>query len=294
MHVVLATDGSEEAEAAASLLIAGARRDTVTITAFSVATLADTAPGWPPDYLKDAVAEDLERAERTSRTVAEHLAQNGFRSSSLVGTGHPGAQVLHELDRGTTDLVVMGYGRHRWLGTRLLGSTGSFLLQEAPTSVLLAHRAPASLERCRVLLATDGSAEARVAASGLEGFLDPHRCSIKVVTASAMPPKWSTAVDSGLTAPYVGPPLTPDALEELLQTERALSQAGFAAETEMVFGPVKSSLLNAVRDGQFDLAVVGSRGLGPIRRALMGSVSEALVNHAPATLVGRARLGPAG
>ncbi|HLI55798.1 MAG TPA: universal stress protein, partial [Actinomycetota bacterium] len=255
MHVLLASDGSAEANAAASLLIAGARRDTVSVTVLSVAALAGASPGWPPDYLKDAVAEDQERAERTAQAVAERLTQSGFRTTARTGKGHPGAEVLRELAREGTDLAVLGYGTHRWLGSRLLGSTGSFVLQEAPSSVLLAHTGPASLEQCRVLVATDGSPEAQAADSVLDGFLDPDRCMMEVVTASAMPPIWTAAIDSGLTAPYVGPTLSSDAFQELLQTERTnaeaiagqsahrLHAAGFRPEIQMVFGPVKSSLL---------------------------------------------------
>jgi nucleotide-binding universal stress UspA family protein len=33
--------------------------------------------------------------------------------------------------------------------------------------------------------------------------------------------------------------------------------------------------------GDFGLIVMGSRGLGPIKRRLMGSVSESVVRHAP-------------
>jgi len=38
----------------------------------------------------------------------------------------------------------------------------------------------------------------------------------------------------------------------------------------------------------FDLVAVGSRGLGPIARAILGSVSDQVVRHSPAALIGRA------
>ncbi|HWD07787.1 MAG TPA: universal stress protein [Actinomycetota bacterium] len=301
MRLVLASEGSAEANAAASLLIAGARRDEVSVTVLSVAALGGSSHGWPPDYLKEAVARDLERAEKTAAAVSDRLARSGFRTTARTGNGHPGTEVLRELEREDVGLAVLGYGTHRWLGTRLLGSTGSYVLQEAPTPVLLVHRAPPSLEHLHVLVATDGSPGALAAASMVPTLLDPARCSLEVVSASVMPPTWAAAVDSGLVAPYVGSALTPDAFEELIGAERAQTETiasrtaeqlraeGFRTDVQALFGPVKSSLLRETEYGHFDLVVVGSRGLGPIRRALMGSVSEAMVNHTPATLVGRRR-----
>jgi nucleotide-binding universal stress UspA family protein len=45
-------------------------------------------------------------------------------------------------------------------------------------------------------------------------------------------------------------------------------------------------LLSEARAVGADLVVVGARGLGGLRRAI-GSVSDKLARHAPATLVGR-------
>lgn len=299
MKVLFATDGSAEAGAAAALLESAAHRDGVEIVALSVAALASTSFRLPPGYLREAVAEDMRHAGETAAAATERLARSGFPARPQTGKGHPGECIVEAVRRGGVDLTVMGYGTHRWLGSRLLGSTGSFVLDESPTSVLLAHAAPAAPDHCRVMVATDGSGVALAAVSVIARLLDPERCSVEVVSATPLPGSWSAAADSGLTHPYVAPSLTPERYRDLAAAERdrteavareaadRLAEAGFATEIHMTYGPVKASLLTEMSEGHFDLAVAGSRGLGPFRRAVMGSVSEALVNHAPATLVGR-------
>ena len=52
-------------------------------------------------------------------------------------------------------------------------------------------------------------------------------------------------------------------------------------------GNPTQQLLEEAHSGSFDLVAVGSRGLGPFRRALLGSVSDHVVRHSRAALVGR-------
>lgn len=49
---------------------------------------------------------------------------------------------------------------------------------------------------------------------------------------------------------------------------------------EVLHGIPGPSIVNMTKDKQYDLLVIGSRGLSPIREVMLGSVSHKVVNHA--------------
>ena len=63
------------------------------------------------------------------------------------------------------------------------------------------------------------------------------------------------------------------------RTATLLCDAGFEAEERIDAGNPTEQLLKGADSGEFDLVAVGSRGLGPFRRALLGSVSDHVVRH---------------
>src|ERR671912_2493303 len=66
--------------------------------------------------------------------------------------------------------------------------------------------------------------------------------------------------------------------EAVKQVEEA---GGTVAETHLRMGdPDDEILRHCEENGDIGLLVMGSRGLGPIKRRLMGSVSESVVRHA--------------
>ena len=68
---------------------------------------------------------------------------------------------------------------------------------------------------------------------------------------------------------------------------------GLTPETVLLHGPAAEEIARRIQ-GVVDLLFVGSRGYGPLRRALLGSVSGALVRDAgcPVIVIPRTAVGP--
>src|SRR5918998_5599848 len=67
-------------------------------------------------------------------------------------------------------------------------------------------------------------------------------------------------------------------LEE--QAERIRSEGGTVAETHLRVGQADKEVVRISDELDVGMIVLGSRGLGAVRRALMGSVSDSVVRHA--------------
>jgi nucleotide-binding universal stress UspA family protein len=181
-------------------------------------------------------------------------------------------------------------GHHEsWLGNALLGSVSLHVLHHARTSVLVAHRAPTGSGR--ILFGTDGSRGAGIALRTLGLALDRGRAQVEV--ASVVPPRTPIVVP---LAPgvHLSPLQDPDVLDahekardEVARCADSLRARGITTTTALLTGSPGAQLLKEADNIGADLVVVGSRGLGPVRRAMVGSVGDRIVRHAPAALVAR-------
>ena len=124
-----------------------------------------------------------------------------------------------------------------------------------------------------VLLATDGSEEAELASHMAAAVAKRTGSKLHIVSV----------VDLGVAAdPRLQEGLRQRARGLLDDRASEISESGSAvADTHMCIGRPDREIIALAEKIGAGLIVLGSRGLGGIRRALMGSVSDAVVRHAP-------------
>jgi nucleotide-binding universal stress UspA family protein len=135
-----------------------------------------------------------------------------------------------------------------------------------------------------VLLATDGSAAAEVAERLLTSINWPAGTTIEVATVVP----WLTEL---VGIPWLAAaPLHTEEIEasELANATRRVREAadrlaarGLTATPFVLRGNPAAEIVNLAREDHADLIVIGSRGLGAIEGALLGSVSGAVTDRAP-------------
>ena len=134
----------------------------------------------------------------------------------------------------------------------------------------------------KVLLATDGSTEARSAASTAADLASSTNSELHIVHVGELRPTF-------LAQTEVEPAeLEREARRRLDEQVRVVEEAGGTIEEpHLRLGRADEEIVDLAQSLGVGLIVMGSRGHGRIRRALMGSVSESVVRHAhcPVTIV---------
>ncbi len=79
--------------------------------------------------------------------------------------------------------------------------------------------------------------------------------------------------------------LAPHADVDVAFAQGYLRERGIEAESKTAHGVPAEKILEEARAGDYDLIVVGTRGLGPIGRLLLGSVSHKVTAEAPCAVI---------
>lgn len=67
--------------------------------------------------------------------------------------------------------------------------------------------------------------------------------------------------------------------KKIQPVREALDRENIYYKTEVMHGRPAPVIIELANDGNFDLVVIGSRGLNPISEMVLGSVSHKVVNH---------------
>jgi nucleotide-binding universal stress UspA family protein len=130
----------------------------------------------------------------------------------------------------------------------------------------------------RILLATDGSRDAELAARVAADLSVGTGAELHVCHAWRPLPYYAYP---SLVPEEYHPPFEEGARKLLDEQVGRIGQAGgTVAESHLVMGRPAEAIIDLGEEIGAGLIVVGSRGLGPVRRLVMGSVSEGVVHHA--------------
>lgn len=295
MRVLLLTDGSTDAKAAAEWLRQFPLPCGSALTVMSVACVRRAPIGVPGT----TVREFLEAARAHARGVAEEARDRlrarwpeaRVRVAEGDAMGDPRPAIVAAAR--TADLAVVGARGLGAVAGFLLGSVSLAVARQARAAVLVAKGAPRRIRT--VLVGIDGSTDALHAARYLAslGGLGAFRVRLLAVHEATATP----VVTRPAAALWLEPALADARRARKAELERALREAtavfkGEAKEVkaEVVAGLPAEQLVRAAGRG-CDLVVLGARGLGRLQRMLLGSVSERVLRHAacPVLVVKSAR-----
>ena len=192
--------------------------------------------------------------------------------------------VEHDPD---VDLVVVGTHGRTGIPRVLLGSVAERVVRHAPCSVLVTRRTGDTTPFAHILVPIDFSEPSRLAVERATELAAVDGAGILLLHSVELPAYYDSELGTELLA----------SIEKGGATQLATSADELRAKTTVPVtsvlrhgSPGASSVNVLEEDPTFDLVVVGSHGRTGFKRALLGSVAEKIVRHAPCSvLVARAR-----
>lgn len=127
----------------------------------------------------------------------------------------------------------------------------------------------------RILLATDGSGDAALAAQSAVDLCEKTGSELHVVHVGEYLPTFYAQTEQE-------PAELRDNARRLLdeEVERIRAMGGRITEAHLRLGRAAEQIVSLSEELDVGVVVVGSRGLGALRRAVLGSVSDSVVRHA--------------
>jgi nucleotide-binding universal stress UspA family protein len=226
-----------------------------------------------------------EVADSTFEAVQETIAPGIQRELRLVSNSSPAAGLQALAEETGASTIVVGSSHRSGLGQVLAGSVTESLLAGAPVPVAVAPRGYSGSERGLRTIGSgfDGSPESRLALTWAAELARRSGRALLVALAVHTPVAFGGVSTGGAFGFRSANDALCAALVEQLSEAVAALGDGSKVSGRVLEGDAASELAKA--SAALDLLVLGSRGYGPIRAALLGSVSRALVRAAACPVV---------
>lgn len=273
-RVLFATDGSKDAELAATTAVGLAK-----VTGSELHLVHVGPEHFEPTEVEPARMK--REAERILDEQTKKVENMGGAAQSHLAMGGAAERVVALAEELGADLVVMGSRGRGPIKRLLMGSVSDSVVRHAHCPVLVVRWKPVVFP-ARILLATDGSEEAELAARTVAELAETTGSELHVAHVGRLVTNGGSRGDEVGFLPTVPQEELDREARELLevQVERLRAVGASVAQTHLRRGRADQQTIVVAEESNIDLIAMGSRGLGGLRRALLGSVSDSVVRHA--------------
>jgi nucleotide-binding universal stress UspA family protein len=233
----------------------------VSVTAMHIVQEEPIPISWP---IKDFVEKNIENERQKMEAIFSELGKKSDLSHihfKKVAKGNPADLLIEEAKKGGYDLIIIGHRDLPSLKKLFLGSVSSKVVQYIKIPVLVAKH---SIGPSKVLFCTDGSIYATEAIRFGGELIKNMNCKALVLNETP----WIIEESEKL------------AKEIAEEGAEILRKMGIDVHAKAILTKdIAKEILKEAEKGDFDLIIMGSRGLSGIHRFLLGSVTVKLVNQ---------------
>ena len=286
--ILLATDGSEDSELAARTALELSKRLDSEVHVIHV------APEYPYvhayyDLRHQAEEERLRREDqrKLDEYVDDVQKAGGTIAESYLRVGDAAKEIVELAEELGVGLVILGGQGHGRIRRALMGSVSTSVLRHAHCSILIVRGHGGSEQERESLVG-----KVLVAMDGSEGASAAARAAMEIAKATGSEVHVAYAMQEERYRPHLGPEMWErweEGFEHAKRSARSWveeqangmrGEGTKTVESHLLLGRPDAAIVWLAEELGAGLLLVGSRGLGGIRRVLIGSVSDSVVRHA--------------
>jgi len=181
----------------------------------------------------------------------------------------PAETVLRVAKDEGHDLVVMGNRGETEVEVFSLGSVAEKVSRHAECPVLIVKE---KTKLSKILVAVDGSESAEKALEYAVQLAKKHKAKV-------------TLLNVGESKIFGLKPEVARGIGESILSDAAAKVKGLKLNTKLEFGNPPETIIEVAEKRNYDLIVVGSRGLSSVKRFFLGSVSDDVSHHAKCSVL---------
>lgn len=233
-------------------------------------------------HLKDVAEGSRKLAERAADTLRAIFP--GWSIAAEAVCGRPAAELVRRADEWSPDLLVVGSHGRSAIGRAVLGSVSSKVLHEARCSMRISKSNEyGTKSNAQVLVAVDGSENAEKVVRAVAERTWADGTEIRLI-----------AVDDPFGQPAGTYVLWDAEANQLVDNEGSrewiarvigapvneLRRAGLEVSHNIRWGDAANMILEEAAQWKPNTIFIGARGLGRVRRFLLGSISSTVASKA--------------
>jgi nucleotide-binding universal stress UspA family protein len=256
-RLLVTSDGSTESEHAFAAMMPVVRSDDPEVTVLYVVEHPEDADQAPARIVK----------------ACDALCGNGVNARIKIRTGKPADEIVKLGNR--TDLVVMATHGRGGLKRVLMGSVTEAVVRRLDVPILVTRPGTPIHRWNRLVVALDGSPRGEQILQDVVPLARRLRASVDLVQ-SVLPP----IMMSGL-GDTPGVQIAENPRPYLEGVKSRLSSEGVAAAVVVLEGRAGAELLRYLQEQGASLLCMTTHGRTGLARALLGSIADEVIRHAP-------------
>jgi nucleotide-binding universal stress UspA family protein len=291
MKILLATDGSENSEGAATFLTGLNFSSDDEITVLHALSWTPVLGQW--EYLYTDLKEiRYEIAPKIIDSVVNILKPVNAKITSSLIDGYPDKVIIDTSADMDVDLVVMGARGLRGIGSIIVGSvTKAVAVKSSKPVIIIKSPHPEISGNMKILFATDGSVHSDAMGRVLSSIPFPDDTEITVLNIMPtvyedIPERFAMEINDRIKGIVAGK--REAEIKEsgkVTKTAREYLSSRFSKIEELTkFGDPSEEILNAADTLKADIIAVGSSGMRGIK-GILGSVARYILNHSKCSVL---------